>query len=281
MNIRLPHCSVLSLILFLSFGSSFLTAPAPASELRLTYLANEGFLIEEQDGESRGRAVLIDAFVPEPYSIYAQLEPKAWAEMLAGEGRFNRIDLALVSHRHGDHLQPGAAALFLEAHPETLLVTSPQVLAMIEKAGPLSAAAKGRTREILPVEGKSETLSMDGLQVEVLNLRHGGERHREVQNLGHILHLAGKTLLHVGDVETSHEVFAPYRLAERQIDISLVPYWFFLSPEGREIVNRHLRGKITVAVHIPPRELAEVQAHLRQEEPEVVVFERRMQRRSF
>ena len=50
-------------------------------------------------------------------------------------------------------------------------------------------------------------------------------RTRQHSNMGHIIRLGGKKLLHVGDADTSIENFEKFNLDEEQIDIAFLPDW--------------------------------------------------------
>lgn len=269
-------------------------APPPARALHVTALANEGALLRAGDV-----AVLIDAFLAEPYSVYGALPEQTLEALLAAAPPFDGVDLALVSHRHGDHLQPAPAARFLRASPGTWLASSPQVLelvreadaalapAMAERAAdatdgarPTDAApwpdeAAGRPtpqpRAVLPEPGQSVRLRRDGLSVDVLRLSHGTGRFAAIQNLGHVIELGGQRVLHVGDAAMDPRRFAPYALAERDLDVALLPFWYFLDEGGRQLVREHLRARHVIACHIPPADLADVRAALAESDPHVLV----------
>ena len=68
--------------------------------LVLTYLANEGFLVEV--GE---QSVLIDAFIGMPYAGYPALPKDVLARLRSAAKPFDDVELALTSHVHGDHFQ--------------------------------------------------------------------------------------------------------------------------------------------------------------------------------
>jgi len=189
-------------------------SPLSAADLEVTYLANEGFLLA--CGETR---VLIDAFVPEPYLTYGAVPEETWQSMLDRESPFDRVALALVSHAHRDHVQPEPAVRFLTAHPETRLITSPEVVAKLRAVEGFAAVAK-RVEAVLPEPGESITREVAGARVDFLRLLHTSERNRAVENLGHLIHLCGETVLHVGDAAVRTESFSPYELAERGIDVA-------------------------------------------------------------
>lgn len=206
--------------------------------LEVTWLANEGALIS-----AGGKRVLIDAFVPEEYSIYTALPEAVAAAMLEGAPPFDGVIVALVSHVHADHFQPEFAREVLARRDEIVLVSSPQVQA--------TGALAGRAEVRLPAPGQSAFWSGHGVDVEFLNLSHGSGRVAEIQNLGHIVTIDGYRVLHIGDAAMDPENFAPYRLADRDLHVALIPYWYFSSAEGRQIVEEHLVADLRIAVHLP------------------------------
>lgn len=249
--------------------------------IEVTFLANEGFLLTAEEG-----SVLIDAFVAEPYSIYGPLPAAVQGQMERGEAPFEAVQLALVSHQHRDHFQPEAAVAFLRQHPETLFVSSPEVVdALLQEAGTDREATasdlKARVRKTWPAAGTVETITRGEIEVELFRLTHGGRRFQEIQNLGHVIHLGGRRILHIGDAATAPATFAAFDLAEKNLDVALLPSWFFSSPEGRQSLESHLRARHRVACHIPPKALAETRRTLTESDPEVVIFEKALESRRF
>lgn len=239
------------------------------SDLEVTYLANEGYLLRAGD-----QAVIIDGFVTEPYSIYGAVPPDAWAKMIAGEPPFEKIDVALVSHIHRDHVQPDAARTFLERHPETVFASSPHVVDAV------GGQAESR-RMYWPAPGTVGNLEHNGVRVQLFRLPHGGQRHKAIQNLGHVIEIGGFKILHIGDADGSEKNYEPYELSAQGIDVALVPYWFLLETAGRELVANHLQGRFTVASHVPPEQLDEVAEQLARTMPEAVLFRSSMESRRF
>jgi len=239
----------------------------PARELRLVYLANEGFLLR-----AGGTSVVIDAFVTEPYAGYASVPPELFQEILDRRAPYEHVDLALASHAHRDHFQPEAAARFLAAHPETDFLSSVQVLGEMDAS---AAGEPGRPRAFLPEPGKTLEVRTEPVRVELLRLPHaGGERNASVQNLGHRFELGGVRVLHVGDAdpEAGVETLAGYDLARHPVDVALVPYWWL--GDARSVARAYtLAGAARlVAVHVPPNEVASVQTRLAALDPRVLVF---------
>lgn len=239
-------------------------ASSPAREVQLTYLANEGFLI--RSGETK---VLIDAFVTEPYSMYAAVPEATFGAMVDGRPPFDGVDLVLASHVHGDHFQPAAADAYLAARDTVPFLSSPQVV------GKVSVHDKERIQALLPPDEKTREAERDGVKVEFLRLPHaGGARRREVQNLGHVIEIGGVRVLHVGDADLDTPELAAYGLAKRGIDVALIPYWWLGSAEMLAQVRERLGDARLVAMHVPPGDVEHVSARLAAIDPEILCFQR-------
>src|SRR5688572_15010699 len=261
---RLP---TLSLLLLLGLAAWQDAAREPVA-LELVYLANEGFLARV--GE---HSLVIDAFVTEPYGGYASVPEELFAQLLALAGPFAGLDLVLASHVHPDHFQPKAATRFRTAHPALPFVTSPQVLGALEQE---SADAIGETcRALLPEPAERVAETAGGIRLELIRLPHtGGTRTASVENLGHLIDLGGVRLLHVGDADVARDELAAYRLAEKGIDVALVPYWWLGDAADLAKVRERIGAKHLVAVHVPTAEVASEKTRLAALDPAILVFER-------
>lgn len=233
-------------------------------DLSVTFLANEGFLL--RSGET---GVVIDAFVVERFAGYGALPDELASALRSASAPFDSVRLALASHVHRDHFQPEPAGEFLSAAPQAQLTSTPQVLEALREAYGKAAMPGERITEVLPAPGAVSRLSHAGITVEVLNLSHG--RRSKVDNLGHVIELGGWRILHVGDAEPFEDSYAPYALAGRGVDLSLIPYWYFQGDEGRRIVASHLRAPRMIAAHIPPEEAQDVRHALAGSHPDVTV----------
>jgi len=224
------------------------SAPAPragaaaGAALEVRYLANEGFLVD-----GAGRRVLVDALfgagIPGYAAVAAQLRPA----LEGGEGDWGGVGLALATHDHPDHFDPGAAIRFLEANPEAVFVSTPQARARLGAGRPELAA---RFRAVLPAAGEVERLSIGGVEIAVLNLHHG---HREppVENLGFVVTLGGLRFLHFGDTEATLEDFEPYLPLLADPELALLPFWFLASEWRAAMVRDRIRPRWIVAAHTP------------------------------
>jgi L-ascorbate metabolism protein UlaG (beta-lactamase superfamily) len=248
----------------------------PQATVEITYIANEGVLIS-----SGGKQVLIDGLHREYQRGYAFLPAEHREKIETAKAPFDKIDLLLVSHMHLDHFHPESVGLHLKHNPRATLVSSRQVIGEVEKNFKDYQEIKARMVGATPPLKGRAAVRAAGIDVEVLGLGHGTERHASIQNLGHVIKLGGKKLLHVGDADTSAEIFGQFNLDEEGIDIAFIPYWFLLGSEGQAVIREHIKPKHIIAVHISPSESAKVAGQIKQVFPDAVAFTTMLEKRYY
>ena len=212
--------------------------------IQVTYLANEGFLLESGD-----TSVLVDALSGDGLPGYPVVPPAIRADLEAARGRFAGVDLVLASHHHGDHFDPAAVARHLRANPGAVFLSTPQAVARLRRE--LGPAAEGRDLlATYPAEGELAELSPAGIDIAVLNLHHGRYRRPLVENLGLLLRIGGLDVLHVGDTEAVEADLSPYRAPLTEVDVWLLPGWLLDAPAWREARDRSAAGASLVAMHL-------------------------------
>ncbi len=244
--------------------------------LEITYIANEGVLISAGD-----KQVLIDGLHREYQRAYAFLPPVQREKIENAKSPFDQIDLVLVSHMHLDHFHSESVGLHLQHNSNAVLVSSQQVVDAVERNFKDFQTIKSRVTAATPQWRERRSMKMAGVDFEILGLRHGTGRHASIQNLGHLIKLGGKKLLHVGDADTAVENFQDFNLDEEGIDIAFIPVWFLLYDEGRTIVREHIKPKQIIAVHISPSEANDASEQLKKDFPGAVAFTTLLQKVSF
>ena len=252
------------------------TGTPQTSTVEITYIANEGVLIS-----SDGKQVLIDGLHREYEPDYATLPPADREKIETAKAPFDKIDLILVSHRHLDHFHPESIGLHLQHNPRATLVSSQQVIEEVEKNFKNYQAINARVTAATPPWKEKVAMKVAGVEFEILRLSHGTERHAPIQNLGHVIKLGGKKLLHVGDADTAIENFEKFNLDEQQIDIAFIPFWFLLGTEGQTIVRDHIKPKQIIAVHISPGESEKTITQMKQLFPGAVAFTTMLEKKTY
>ena len=198
-----------------------------------------------------GKKVLIDAIHREYKPTYLFPPPDLLKALESAAPPYNAIDLILVTHNHLDHFHPESIALHLQNNPKATLVSPQQIVAEIAKTAAFESI-KPRIKEVTPAWNQKAVMDIGGIKLTVLGLRHVNLRHREVQNLGYIVEIAGRKVLHVGDAELSDENFASFLLKDENIDVAVLPAWFIDTSTGCGQVKKLIGAKHLIATHIPP-----------------------------
>jgi L-ascorbate metabolism protein UlaG (beta-lactamase superfamily) len=248
----------------------------PGATLEVTYIANEGVLIAA--GRTR---VLIDGLHRQYRPSYPFLPEPHRERIETAQPPFDDIDVVLVSHVHLDHFHPESVMRHLRHNPGATLVSSEQVVGEL-RALPDFAAVGSRVRMVTPPLKERTAATVGDLSVELLGVGHGTERHASVQNLGHIVRLAGKTLLHIGDASTEDaSIFEAFHLDEAGIDVAFLPVWFLTSEEGAAIVRQHIKPKQIVAVHMPAGSPQRAASQIKERFPDAAAFTALLEKRFY
>lgn len=219
-------------------------APDATHGVEITYLGNEGFLVT-----GGGKKVLIDALFRKGVEGYAVHSAAVLERLERATVPFDGVDLVLATHFHADHFDAEAVAEHLTHNPQALFVSTNQARDQL-KALDQFAALKDRVTAMAPNEGERIESTIRGVRLQSLNIHHG--RGRPVENLGFIVELGGRRLLHIGDSEAEAAVFRRYGLATDRIDVAFLPYWYFLDDTQKQAVRAHINPRHVVLMHVPP-----------------------------
>jgi len=250
--------------------------PAEKLNLAVTYIANEGVLIS-----SGGKQVLIDGLHREYKPDYAFPPPVLLESLESARAPYDKLNLILVSHIHLDHFHPQSTGLHLANNPKAILISSDQVADGVKKDFVDFQKIESRVQRSTPEWKTKEVHEVAGMKLSVLGLRHGSERFSWIQNLGYLLEIDGKKLLHLGDADLTAENFASFRLNQEGIDVAFIPYWYLLSSQGRSIVRDLIKPKRILAVHISPAQAVQVTEQLKSLAPEAIALTKILETKNF
>lgn len=248
---------------------SITSLSAFSQQLTITYIANEGVLIE-----SAGKKVIIDALFDKFYDDYLHPEEALLEKMIAGEAPYDDVDLMLSTHIHRDHFAPTMTGRFLKGHPETKLISSAQLAKSVAddyaEGNSLDKQMEGIVRDTQIHERE-----VNGIKVTAFFIYHaGGSRTRSIENMGYLVDINGTKILHLGDSDMNPDRFKALDLKAMDVDIAMVPYWYMADETGVSIVNDHIQPKNLIGIHFPkagsPMALEEIDKNF----PEARVFQK-------
>jgi L-ascorbate metabolism protein UlaG (beta-lactamase superfamily) len=214
-----------------------------AGDVTARFLANEGVLLA--DG---ARAVLLDALF-QPYQGYPVPDSSLQAALERASDPFDRVELVLVTHRHGDHFHPLPVARHLAANPRASLLGAAQVRDSLADRLRQLGVPDTRARAVAPAPGTWRTMAVGELTVHALGWPHGGERHRGVEHVAWLVEIGGYRVLHAGDADLASAALDALRLDSARVDLALLPAWMYTSPDDRERVTRLIRPGRVVLIH--------------------------------
>jgi L-ascorbate metabolism protein UlaG (beta-lactamase superfamily) len=223
------------------------------AETTVRYIANAGLLIDSGDSK-----VLFDPLFDSDYGQYYLPPAKVRSAILSGTAPFDEIDAVFISHAHADHFSASDMLTMLRKQTRVRLYGSDQVIDALKSAanGGYIEVFDRATRVTLARGDRPLTFTQGSIDIEVTNIPHSGwpARFTDVANLAFRVTLTdGTTVLHMGDADARDEHYALQgdHWTSRIIDAAFPPYWYFLSPAGRQILDERLKPLESFGVHVP------------------------------
>lgn len=263
-------------------------AAEPAA--KVTYIANEGFLVE-----AGGKRIVVDGLFYGETINWCDAPTAAMREQMeSAAGPFRDVDLVLVTHRHVDHFNPEVVAKHLAANKDGVVVGPPQVIAELRGAPGWTERLEEQVREVNLELFGSKRLTIRGIDLQAHRIRHGAymepdpetggkrNRHEAVENLAYLVRMPGVGFIHFGDafLRESAEYFDGKRFPKQEIDLVFMEGW---SEESLAIVKKWMSPGKVIFMHMPAeRERAErIAGHVQSLLPNAVVFREPMESRRF
>ncbi|MBP7777573.1 MAG: MBL fold metallo-hydrolase [Acidobacteria bacterium] len=241
----------------------------PSGVATARYLANAAVLVT-----SGATKAVFDPLYRNDFGRYELVPDEMERALFAGDPPFDGLDAVFISHHHEDHFSAIDVLRLLEARPSLRLYAPAQAVEGIrEIAADRLDAVMDRVHAIaLEYRDAPVTLEHGTLLVEAVRIPHSGwpERQQQVENIAFRVTLdAETTVVHLGDADASDAHFAPDGAywSGRRTDLALPPYWFFLSAEGRQVLERRIAPTRSIGVHVPadvPSRPSERAAELRE-----------------
>jgi len=204
--------------------------PAP---LGVTYVANDGFLIECAD-----KKTLIDALFDNFESDWCFVPPDSVVDlMVRAQSPFDDIDIIAVTHAHVDHFNAKSVIDHLRHNRSGILVCPPEVAQALAGSA-YYEEIRDRIRAVCPPPDSAVTMTIAGVTIKARRTAHGPyyeedqstgvsvDRHRNVQHLEYLFSVAGRVVYHSGDAGM-HDLlkYTAYGYGADSIDLAFVQWW--------------------------------------------------------
>jgi L-ascorbate metabolism protein UlaG (beta-lactamase superfamily) len=240
------------------------------SEIAITHVVNEGFIIE-----SGGKKILIDALL-DRVGEYA-IPPMVHTSMLSAGHPFDDVDLVLATHSHEDHFEPSTVGEFLLNNPQAYFISTKRAVSALRLNYERIEEIEDRVLSYYPPSGVPIYTAADGIDLEIINLPHAG-----YQNVGYLVDIGGIRLLHMGDfftedAEAAVALLDGYQLSEKAIDIAFVPWPLLLFGDYRPIVLEGIQPGIIIPMHYVASQNNDIVDRLQSFFPDSILFREGMQ----
>lgn len=257
--------------------------PRERPPLDLTWISNAGYLVS-----SGGIKVLID---PVFAGISGPEErKKAGAQFEAAGGLFRGIRLLLITHSHGDHMDPVSTGKFLAGSPETAMF-GPTEAALAYEANALPgtvARTAPRVAAATPALFQPLRVVAGGVKLEALHVLHEEETPEttEAGNLAYRFEIGVWRICVVGDIDARSRRKPDFEvlrvLGDKGIDIAFLPYTLIENPLGPEVIRDVLRPGLIVVTHYPEALAGSLKGTVRglgDRLPPAIIFDKAMETR--
>ncbi|MBT4400907.1 MAG: MBL fold metallo-hydrolase, partial [Bacteroidetes bacterium] len=224
------------IFLFLSYIS--VSSYAQQKETEVTYVGNSGFLIKIGD-----KKILIDALFKGFAGSY-ELPQEVQDKLTLAQAPFDDVDLILVTHAHGDHVDPSMVTEHMKNNPNAIFASTQQLVDHLKDS-------TNRSIGFNPTKEKSDKKEIQGFSIETFLLPHGPDS--RIINIGFLISANGITLFQTGDFDNEQYTFEEFRalqLPEKKIDLAFMQHYYLTdSPIERKFVEEGIGAKYIIPIH--------------------------------
>ena len=257
------------------------------SEIKVTYIANMGFMVS-----SKSKTVLIDALFDQSFGSYLTPSKQIVEKINQLEKPFNAVDIVFVTHDDGDHFSTNMMAEYLTKNNKAKVVCSKKAYSKLKENKDIKVDSS-RIVGITPELYNSIDTKVKGIEIKILRLRHSG-RDGRTENLGFLFEMDGIKVLHVGDasghvwkgaVVSGIEEYDAIGVENMQIDVAILnrgSLWGVDAP-GIEIIDKYIKPKHIVLGHFSvgnkdgEDEVFQTIKKLKDSLPDITILEESMQ----
>ena len=242
-----------------------LAADLNADPVTIRYIGNLGVILRY--GEQQ---VIIDGVLG---SASGWVEPTAdeRTAIIEGSGLYVDVEVAAVTHRHGDHISSSVANQFLSRQPNAMFIGSPAA----GVGGSISRP--GQTLPINLTRFANQQIEVNGVSLTVYHTRHfnqfGNDFSNEI-NLSYLVELGGRKILHLGDFDYAADNIQALGLAPGELDAVIMPTFnTLISAANFALISDLLAPGTIIAAHLQSAQLSSERNRVLNLLPDAVIFD--------
>lgn len=258
----------------------------PGKELKVTYLANCGYLYES--GKSK---VLIDPFGTEYGGFFYLPSNETKQNVIKGNAPFDKIDLLLITHIHGDHFNAKLTESFLLNNSKAKMICPSQVYKQMKDS--CSSFDRIKSQIISPNLSINELkkIKINGISVSAIRMQHGSNRslegvsysdytdYEKTENFGYVIRFDKKIIFHQGDACLKLNEKA-LKVIDCPVDIAYLSF-FDWDSTSLNILKKDLKPHTVIFMHAtkPAKELESEQ--FKEIAPQLTFFRKELESEVF
>ena len=277
---------ILILLIFYS------TSAISQSPCKITYIANEGFLIKSDD-----KKILIDALFGGFDGNWCD-KPNDYtkSKLERAVSPFDNVDIIAISHKHQDHFNPEMVIKHIINNPKCIIVCPKQTDSLLKSYSNYEII-KNNIIAITPAINRDTSLKIKNINIRILRLEHSHyyiqdettglkiNKHENIENIGFVINVGGIKIFHCGDANPwKEEEYRVFNLKKERVDVALLENLFMNDNQTKEIIINYINPKNIILMHIEPsnaQKLKELAKHLRRTNPNVYVFTKSMEYKKY
>ena len=210
--------------------------------LHVTLVANAGLLLEY-----RGTTLLLDGIYGAEGHPFSNLSPQTWQQMLAGEGRFRKVDYLLFSHHHADHFSPRMTLEYLRRR-RVKGIFKPAA----ERDNELDAWLRQEKIPCAALSRETDHVSWriePHITVRAFFTRHLDKKYADVRHFCYLISFDDRQVLFTADTDYTSETFGQLQ-GKHLRAVFLNPLFFHVLHNPRFFAGR-LEAESFCVFHVP------------------------------
>jgi ankyrin repeat protein/predicted alpha/beta superfamily hydrolase/L-ascorbate metabolism protein UlaG (beta-lactamase superfamily) len=257
------------------------------AEIKVTYIANMGYMISSAD-----KTVLVDALFEKGFNSYLTPSKQIVNKLNKQQKPFNSVDIMLITHDHGDHFSPEMVAEYMSNSDKLNVICNSKTSERL-KIALEDKADTSRVKEIMPDLYKTISTKASGIDVKAFRLRHA-DGNGTSENLGYLFNLEGMNIFIGGDacgnawegtLVSGEKEYDLSGIKNSTIDLAIINRGFLWGDDspGIEILKKHIKPKHIILGHFSifnkdgEDEVLETIEKLKGSLPDVTILEESMQ----